>query len=77
MSGVAVVSTVGVEECGVGALGSIEGGDEEDGVNGAVGRFSGVGGVKREEGEREARVGREASSDCGASVWTVHVECMS
>ena len=67
------VSAVGVArstDVGTGALGSIDGGDEEEGVSGIVGAFSGVGGVKRAEGEREARVGSEASSGWGASVRT-------
>ena len=40
----------------------MEGGEEDEGVMGAVGLSSGVGGRKREDGEREARVGKFSSS---------------
>ena len=65
------------EEVGEGAFGSRDEGEYAEGVTGAVGLSSGVGGRKRDDGEREARVGSDSSSICFASsstgaksVWT-------
>ena len=49
-------------DTGAGALGSMEGGEEDEGVIEAVGLSSGVGGRKREDGESVASVGRLSSS---------------
>jgi len=56
-----------VAEPGSGDLGLIEGGDKKVGVAGMVGESDGCGGLKRLEGEREARVGSCSSSTSGRS----------